>query len=122
MQMTVDGLHLRVRRHDVDVIWLKLNALSDLNNRKFRVPGEQRRQGAGMLRGEMLNEHNREMRIGRQRFEQLAERFKPAGRGADADDRERRDGVRARSGSFAHHQARGLPAREPADRLFPTPI
>lgn len=93
MQMTVDGLHLRVRRDDIDVIWLKLNALGHLHNRKFRVPGEQHRQGAGMLRGEMLNEHDREMGVRRQRLEQLAERFKPTSRGADADDRKRRDAV-----------------------------
>ena len=46
-----------------------------------------------MLRIEMLHQHERHAGVEREMLEQLRERLQPAGRGADAHDRERRASV-----------------------------
>src|SRR5262249_37019541 len=48
--------------------------------------GKQDGQRALVLRGQMLDEDDREPRIGRQRLEQVREGVEPSSRGSDADD------------------------------------
>ena len=60
-----------------------------LHDRHFRRPRQDFRQGAGVRRRQVLHHDERHAGIGWQRLEQLRQRIQPAGRCADADDRER---------------------------------
>jgi hypothetical protein len=90
LQRPTDDDHAPVRRDYVDVVRLDRRLFVNLHDRHFRRPRQDFRQGAGVRGRQVLHQDERHAGIGRQRLEQLRERLQPAGRGADADDRERR--------------------------------
>ncbi len=88
MEMAVDELHLRVRRHDVHAIGGDAHALGGLQDGKRRVAGKKRRQRTSVVGREMLDEDDREVGIAWQPFEKLRERLESSSRRAHADDAE----------------------------------
>jgi hypothetical protein len=75
-----------VGRNDIDVIGLHRQIVRDLAHRHRRGPRQNLREGAFMLRVEMLHQHKPQARVEWQMLEQLPERLQPAGRSADAND------------------------------------
>ena len=88
MEMAVDELHLRVRRHDVHAIGGDAHALGGLQDGKRRMARKKRGQRTGVVGREMLDEDDREVGIAWQSFEKLRERLESSSRCADADDAE----------------------------------
>ena len=112
MEMAVDELHLRVRRHDVHAIGGDAHALGGLQDGKRRMAREKRGQRTGMVGREMLDEDDREVGIAWQPLEKLRERLESSSRRADADDAEVgrrpwRRGQRPHGGSGVLGRARG---------------
>ena len=89
LQRPADDDHALSGRDYVDVVRLDRRLVLNLHDRHCRRPRQDFRQGAGVRRGEVLHQDERHAGIGRQRLEQLRECLQSAGRGADADDRER---------------------------------
>jgi hypothetical protein len=81
--------HLHVRRDHVDAVRLHLQVVGHLDHRHRRVRRQQGRQGAVVLRRQVLHEDDGKAGIRGHPLQQLDERFEAAGRGANADDRER---------------------------------
>jgi len=69
-----DG-QVRVRRDDVDMIRLDSQVVGDLANRYRSGPRQKLGQRAGVIRVEMLHQHETHARVRRQMFEQLRERL-----------------------------------------------
>ena len=88
VQVAVDQLHLLVGRDDVDAIGHDARAFGRFDHRQRRMPGEQRRKRAGVIRRQVLHEDQREIRIGRQPLEQLCKGLEPSCRRAYSDDGE----------------------------------
>ena len=88
VQVTVHQFHLFVGRHDVDAIGHDARAFGGFDHRQRRMAGEQRGKRAGMMRRQMLDENERNVRICRQRLEKLCKCLEASCRRAYADDGE----------------------------------
>ena len=75
-----------IRRDDVHVVRLDPQVVRDLLEGQGCRALEDRREGAFVLRIEVLHKHETHAGIRGQLFEQLGERFEPAGRCADTND------------------------------------
>ena len=63
VQVTVNQLHLYVGRHHVHAIGHDARAFGRFDHRQRRMAGEQRRERARMMRRQMLDENNRDVRF-----------------------------------------------------------
>ena len=82
-----DG-QIRVGRNDVDAPRLDRHPVLDGRHLRLAPSGEQRRQQALVLGGEVLDDDDGH-RIQRERLQKGGQRFEAAGRGTDAHDEER---------------------------------
>ena len=89
MQLGAAHLHLHVRRDHVDVAGLDPHAFLGLHHGQRGLHGEQRHQRALVVGREVLDEDDGEVLRVAAGAQDLGERLEAAGRGADADDRER---------------------------------
>ncbi len=86
VEMAVYQLHLRVGRYHVDAIGHDARAFGRFDHGKGRMAGEQRRERARMMRREVLDENNREVRNRGQPLEKLCKCLEAACRRANPDD------------------------------------
>ena len=82
MEMAVDELHLRVRRHDVHAIGRDAHTLGGLQNGQRSVARKKRRQRTCVVGREMLDEDDREVGIAWQPLEKLRECLESSSRRA----------------------------------------
>ncbi len=74
---------------DMDTVGLDPHAVGDLDDRHHRLLAEQLGEQAFARRLEMLDNDEAHAAVGRHRVQELGRDLQPAGRHADADDRER---------------------------------
>ena len=89
MQLGAAHRHLHVRRDHVDVPGLDPHAFLGLHHGQRGLDGEQRHQRALVVGREVLDEDDGDVLRLAAGAQDLGERLEAAGRGADADDRER---------------------------------
>ena len=98
VQLAVRDPHLHVGGNHVHVPRLDMHSVGHLVHQEPRLRAEEARQRALVLRRQVLHEDQRKVRVVRKRLQELRERLEPAGRGADADDRRLRGGLRLGEG------------------------
>ena len=87
LQDPAQDLEVGVPRNDIDMVGENPLIGFDLRHGQGGRTRKDIGQRAGMVRIEMLNQHESHARIRRQMPEQLGERFQSSGGGADSDDR-----------------------------------
>jgi len=92
-QMAVDGRQIAAGRDDVDVVRLDEQVPGDLLHRHADEGLQQVREHARLLRHQVDHHHVSQTAVPRGAGEELLQRIKTAGRGADADDRRLRIGI-----------------------------
>ena len=86
-EFAVVDLQVLARRDHIHVVCLDDRVILNLRHRQLRLRLDQLRQLALVIRREVLDEHERHVRLRRQRREERLERPQPAGRRADPDHR-----------------------------------
>jgi hypothetical protein len=81
----VDGQE-GARRDDVDMVSLKRQSVASLQHGHSRVPSKQLSQHAGVIGFEVLYHHKDKATCRRDVFEELLQRFEPAGRCPQTND------------------------------------
>ena len=84
--MVVGDLQLSIGRNDVDVVGYQRRGFIDLNHRHAGAGGEDVREFAVVLGGQMDDDDEGDAGIVRQRLEECLQRLNPARRSADAGD------------------------------------
>jgi hypothetical protein len=75
------------RGDHVDMTGFDLQTVPGREDREGGAPGQQIREGAGLVRVQMLHQHKGDVAVGRQMTEELFERTQRPGRRSDTDHR-----------------------------------
>jgi hypothetical protein len=94
-ESAVADRHLRIGRNHVDLVLLDGHPIGHLLYRNRGRAGEDVDEQAGMMRIEVLDDHEGQPRIHRQRGDEIAEGVQAARGGTDGDDAHHRDAGRS---------------------------